>query len=92
MLKKSSDCFSQVFEDEPTDCESGTQLYYIYITLENWESVVKTIDTMLDNACPRDHPTLQNLGVAYMKLDQKEKAVEVWKEADELKKKTEGSN
>ena len=92
MLKKSSDCFSQVFEDEPTDCESGTQLYYIYITLEEWESVVKTIDTMLDNACPRDHPTLQNLGVAYMKLDQKEKAIEVWKEADELKKKTEGSN
>lgn len=92
MLVKSSDCFSQVYEDEPTDCESGTQLYYIYITLEEWEPVVKTIETMFDNGCPRDHPTLQNLGVAYMKIDQKDKAIEVWKEADELKKKSEGSN
>ena len=92
MLDKSANCYSQVFEDEPTDCESGIQLYYIYISLENWNGVIETIETMFDNGCPRDRPTLQNLGVGYMKIDQKDKAIEIWKEADELKKKSEGTN
>ena len=54
--------------------------------------MIETIETMFDNGCPRDRPTLQNLGVGYMKIDQKDKAIEIWKEADELKKKSEGTN
>ncbi len=92
MLGKSANYFSLVFDDDPTDCESGVQLYYIYISLENWNSVIETIEAMFDNGCPRDRPTLQNLGVGYMKIDQKAKAIEIWKEADELKKKSEGTN
>jgi len=90
-LIRSADCFSQVYEDNPTDCESGIQLYYIYITLEEWQRVVETIETMLDNGCPRDYAILMNLGVAYTKLDQKTKAIQIWKEAEGLKKESEGT-
>ncbi|MBN2288843.1 MAG: tetratricopeptide repeat protein [Candidatus Glassbacteria bacterium] len=91
-LVQAAECFSRVYEDTPTDCESGVQLYYIYITLDRWDQVITTIETMIDNNCPRDHATLQNLGVAYMKQGDKTKAIEIWKEAEELKAKTEGSN
>jgi tetratricopeptide (TPR) repeat protein len=92
MLTKAAECYSMVYEDTPTDCDAGTQLYYIYITLAEWQQSVETIGTMLDNGCPRDLVTLQNLGVGYMKLDNKVKAAEVFKELDELKKQAEGSN
>ncbi|MEA1997356.1 MAG: tetratricopeptide repeat protein [Gemmatimonadota bacterium] len=87
MLEKAGDCYSQVVEDDPTDCEAGTQLYYIYITQEKWEQVAEIIEGMLDNNCPRDYITLQNLGVSYIKMDQKKKAIEIFKEAETLKPK-----
>jgi len=92
-LKKSAECYAEVYRQDPTDCEAGEQLYYIYITMEKWEDVIETIETMLSNGCERSYATLQNLGVAYMKTDQKQKAIEVFKEADSKKpKENEGSN
>ena len=80
-----AECFSNVYDSDPTDCDAGTQLYYVYISLDQWENVQKTISTMLDNSCPRDMATLQNLGVAYLKMDDKPKAAAVFKEVEELK-------
>jgi len=91
LLTKAGDCYSQVLKEDPTDCEAGTQLYYIYIYSEQWQKVVDTIELMFANNCPRDHGTLQNLGVAYMKIDNKDKAIEIWKEAEALKNKEKGS-
>jgi tetratricopeptide (TPR) repeat protein len=84
-LKKAADAYSRVLEETPNDCEAGTQLYYTYINLENWAKVVETIENMLKNGCPREYVVLQNLGVAYVKVGNKEKGVEVFKEAESIK-------
>ncbi|MEA2064535.1 MAG: DUF2225 domain-containing protein [Gemmatimonadota bacterium] len=91
-LKNSGECFAQVFEDDPTDCESGMQLYYIYIAQQDWENVVQAIETMLENDCTRDYATLTNLAVGYTKLGQSKKAAGIFKEAQEIKKESGDSN
>jgi tetratricopeptide (TPR) repeat protein len=84
-LKKAADAYTKVIELDPTDCESSTQLYYSCIALNEWNKVIKTIEGMLANGCPRDYATLANLGVAYMKIDDKKKSVEILMEAEKLK-------
>ncbi len=84
-LTRASEAYEYVLEDNPTDCEAGEQLYYIQINLDNWEQVIETIEGMFDNGCERSYVTLQNLGVAYTKIDNKDKAIEVWKEAEAKK-------
>ena len=84
-LEKAGECFSFVYDDSPSDCEAGEQLYYIYINIEKWDEVVKTIESMLDNGCERSYITLSNLGVAYNKLGNQQKAIELFKEAQEKK-------
>lgn len=84
-LEKAAEAYNYVLDDNPADCEAGEQLYYTYINLDNWEQVVETIETMLDNGCERSYITLQNLGVAYVKTGNQQKATEVWKEAEEKK-------
>lgn len=91
MLEKSGECYSMVVEDDPTDCEAGEQLYYIYLYQEAWNEVIETIETMLDNGCERDYAILSNLGVAYNQIGNTGKAVEIFKEAQE-KKPEEGQN
>ncbi len=92
MLEKSGECFAAVVEEDPTDCEAGEQLYYIYISLEDWNRVIETIETMLDNGCERDYTTLSNLSVAYTKIDDTTKAGEAYREAMKKKPKEEGQN
>ncbi|MCE5271293.1 tetratricopeptide repeat protein [bacterium] len=84
-LHKAAGAYTSVLEETPNDCEAATQLYYTYINLENWPKVIETIEGMMKNGCQRDYPTLQNLGVAYVKVGNKEKGVEVFKEAEALK-------
>jgi len=91
MLEKSGECFAAVVEEDPTDCEAGEQLYYIYISLEDWDKVIETIESMLDNGCERDYITLSNLSVAYTKIGDTTKAGEAYREALEKKPK-EGQN
>jgi tetratricopeptide (TPR) repeat protein len=92
MLEKSAECFAMVAEEDPTDCEAGEQLYYIYISLEEWSEVIKTIETMLDNGCERSYITLSNLSVAYSNIGDTNKAGEIYREAQEKKPKEEGQN
>lgn len=89
MLEKTCECFAIVVEEDPTDCEAGEQLYYIYITMEDWNKVTETIETMLDNECERDYITLSNLSVAYSKVGNIKKAGEIYQEAQEKKPKEE---
>ena len=92
MLEKAGECFQAVVDEDPTDCEAGEQLYYIYIEIKDWNNVIETIQTMLDNGCERDYTTLSNLGVAYNMIGNKDKALESFKEAEEMKPKEEGQN
>ncbi|MFC1544657.1 tetratricopeptide repeat protein [Gemmatimonadota bacterium] len=84
-LERAAEAYEFVLEDNPTDCEAGEQLYYAYINLEQWQEVVTSIETMLDNGCERSYITLSNLGVAYNKIGDQQKAVEIFKEAQENK-------
>ncbi|MFH1069237.1 MAG: tetratricopeptide repeat protein [Candidatus Glassbacteria bacterium] len=84
-LEKSGECYRFTYDGNPKDCEAGEQLYYIYIYLEKWEDVLKTIDAMLSNGCERSYATLTNLGVAYLKLGDQQKAAQIFKEAEEKK-------
>ena len=92
MLEKSGECFEMVVEEDPTDCEAGEQLYYIYISLEEWNKVIETIENMFDNGCERSYITLSNLSVAYSHVGNTTKAGEVYREAQEKKPKEEGQN
>ena len=92
MLEKAGECFQAVVEEDPTDCEAGEQLYYIYIYQEAWNEVIETIQAMFDNGCERDHAVLSNLGIAYSKIGDQKKAVEIYKEAQEKRPKEEGQN
>jgi tetratricopeptide (TPR) repeat protein len=84
-LERAAEAYEFVLDDNPADCEAGEQLYYAYINLEKWPEVVETIENMLDNGCDRNYITLSNLGVAYNKIGNQQKAVEVFKEAQEKK-------
>ncbi|MBW7995299.1 MAG: tetratricopeptide repeat protein [Candidatus Glassbacteria bacterium] len=84
-LERAAEAYEYVMDDNPSDCEAGEQLYYSYINLENWAQVVETIETMLDNGCERTYITLSNLGVGYSKIGNQQKAIEVFKEAQENK-------
>jgi len=92
MLEKAGECFATIVEEDPTDCEAGQQLYYIYIDKEEWDKVITTIQTMLDNGCERDYVILSNLSAAYSQIGNMEKASEFYKEAQEKKPKEEGRN
>ena len=84
-LERAAEAYEFVIEDNPADCEAGEQLYYAYINLEKWPEVVKTIEGMLDNDCERSYVTISNLGVAYNKIGNKQKAIEAFKEAQAKK-------
>ncbi len=84
-LTRAAEAFGFVLDENPSDCEAGEQLYYIQINLENWDKVIDIIETMLDNDCERSYITLSNLGVAYNKIGKQQKAVEIFKEAQEKK-------
>ena len=91
ILDKAAKCFERVFTADPTDCDAGTQLYSIYYTMQQWEKVAKTIETMFSNNCPRDYGTLEYLAAAYMNINQKDKALETLKEAESKKPKESGT-
>ena len=89
LLGKAADAYTEVVAQDPTDCESGEQLYYICITQEKWQEVIKTIEMMLTNGCERSYVTLSNLSVAYTKINNMEKAKQLYEEA-QAKKPNEG--
>ena len=84
-LNRAAEAYEFVLDENPADCEAGEQLYYTHINLENWQQVIETIERMLANDCERSYITLSNLGVAYNKVGNQQKAIEVFKEAQEKK-------
>lgn len=84
-LQKAANAYEMVLKETPNDCEAATQLYYTYINMDKWDSVVATIETMFKTGCPREYVVLQNLGVAYVKVGNTEKAAATFKEAEALK-------